>query len=355
MTILDRWVGGTFLRLFAGFVVGAPILFVVGDLVEKLDQYLDRGIPPARVAVAYLHQLPQFVLWSFPIAGLIAAVFTIHGMTTRREIVAAKAGGISFHRILLPIVVLGALLTGGALALAQIAPWGMRQASDILESRQSRLDWRSEFVVQSEDGRALSVRRISVGTATMEGVVMTRPGSAGTPTVITSAEAGSWTAGKGWVFLNGQVRLVPEAGEEQTFSFARLRTGGLPEAPEDFVEEMRAAEEMTWEELTRYIGVIQRSGGEAEDLRVERQQKIAIPVATLVILLFGAPLATSSKRGGAAYGVGISLGSTILYMILLRFSGALGDTGNLDPVLAAWLPNALFLAAGLVLLSRVRT
>jgi lipopolysaccharide export system permease protein len=84
-------------------------------------------------------------------------------------------------------------------------------------------------------------------------------------------------------------------------------------------------------------------------------QRFAIPVATLIVILFGAPLATSSKRGGAAYGVGVSLATTIVYLMLFRVSGGLGYAGTLDPTLAAWLPNGVFLLSGLVLLSRVRT
>lgn len=85
------------------------------------------------------------------------------------------------------------------------------------------------------------------------------------------------------------------------------------------------------------------------------EQRMAIPVASLVIILFGAPLATSSKRGGAAFGIGLSLATTILYLMLFRFSGALGYAGTLDPRLAAWVPNLVFLIAGLVLMKRVRT
>ena len=42
-------------------------------------------------------------------------------------------------------------------------------------------------------------------------------------------------------------------------------------------------------------------------------------------------------------------------MLLFRISGAVGETGALDPVTAAWLPNLIFLGAGMVFLTRVRT
>jgi len=78
-------------------------------------------------------------------------------------------------------------------------------------------------------------------------------------------------------------------------------------------------------------------------------------MAVMVIVLFGAPLATSSQRGGTAFGVGISLGVTIVYMLLFRVGKAVGSSGAVDPTLAAWFPNGLFLVAGLGLMSRVRT
>lgn len=355
MRILDRLVAWSFVKLFMAFIIGAPLLFVVGDVVENLDRYLDRGIASDQVALAYLYQLPQFVLWSFPIAGLIASVFTIHTMTTHREIVAAKAGGISFHRIIVPILVLGALFTGAAFWLSDLAPQGKRRAAEILEDRTRRVDWRSDFVVQSEDGRTLAARRLAVSTGTLESVVFTRIGDNGDPTIHITAGTAVWEQDRGWVFRNGYYRVVADDGSETSLRFATLRSPGFTERPEELVEQVRDDEEMTYAQIARQVDIMRRSGGDPRELEVKRNQKLAIPAATFVIVLFGAPLATSAKRGGAAYGVGVSLGSTIFYMLLLRVSGSLGTTGALDPLLAAWIPNALFLLAGLVLLVRVRT
>ena len=112
---------------------------------------------------------------------------------------------------------------------------------------------------------------------------------------------------------------------------------------------------MTYREIDRRANMIQRTGGNADELLVDREQKLSIPVAVLVVILLGAPLATSSQRGGTAYGVGVSLGATILYLLLFKISGALGDAGTLTPLTAAWLPNGIFFLGGLVLLVRVRT
>ena len=74
-----------------------------------------------------------------------------------------------------------------------------------------------------------------------------------------------------------------------------------------------------------------------------------------IIMLFGAPLATSTQRGGAALGVGISLATTVIFLMLVQLTQAIGDKGLVVPELAAWIPSAVFGILGTVLLVRVRT
>jgi lipopolysaccharide export system permease protein len=169
------------------------------------------------------------------------------------------------------------------------------------------------------------------------------------------ADDAAYRDGEGWLFVSGHVRYVDGPDTVRSYDFQRLRLAGLQEKPEDLLEEPREHEEMTYAEIKQLSSIIQRSGGEPHKLLVKQEQKLAIPIATLIIILFGAPLATSSKRGGTAYGIGVSLGSTLLYLLLLRIAAGFGASGAIPPFWAAWLPNLLFLAVGIVLMARVRT
>ena len=88
---------------------------------------------------------------------------------------------------------------------------------------------------------------------------------------------------------------------------------------------------------------------------LEQALKIALPVTCFIIALFGAPLAVTTPRAGAAVGIAISLGTTIIFLLLTQITKAVGAGGLLDPLAAAWIPNALFLFAGIVLFFRTRT
>lgn len=354
--LLDRYVGVQFVRTFALLVLGLPLLFIIIDLTDHLDDYVEKGLSMRTVALSYVYQVPQFILWSFPIAALVSTVFTIGGMTGHLEISAAKAAGVSFYRILLPVVAIAVLLTGGALALGEVVPVAVRKRAVLLgEHRERANTLRTNFVFQTEEAGVLSVRRLDPGSREMSEVVVERKATAKAPGVHTFAEVARWNARDGWKFERGYTRLFSPTGEERAFSFTTLRVPELTETPEDLLAEPLEPEEMRYGEMSRFIRSIESSGGDAKELLVERALKIALPVAVFVIVLFGAPLSTSSKRGGAAYGVGISLIITLVYLLLFRVGKAMGASGALDPVLAAWTPNALFFLGALVLLARVRT
>ncbi|MEQ8330183.1 MAG: LptF/LptG family permease [Longimicrobiales bacterium] len=355
MRVLDRLVARTFLRLFLIFLLASPALFVLGHLTENIDTYVDRSLTLGEIARSYLFRLPLYIQWSFPIAALLAAVFTVHGMTAHREIVAAKAGGVSFHRVVAPVLVLGLLLTGVALGLSEVVPRGNRVAAEIVRDEEPGRSWRSDFVYESEDGTTWKIGRLTAADGRMSQVTLERPAEGPASGVHVLADAAEWDSIAGWTFARGYVRQMRADSTNRAFQFERLRLAGLEERPEELLERPRDAEEMTYSEITRQARIIERTGGNARELQVKKEQKLSIPVATLVVILLGMPLATSNKRGGTAYGVGISLGITMLYFLLLRVAGALGEAGALSPPTAAWIPNILFFAAALVLIGRVRT
>ncbi|MDT8435984.1 MAG: LptF/LptG family permease [Gemmatimonadota bacterium] len=363
MKTLDRYVLRQFVRIFAICVLGVPFVFILIDLTEQIDTYIADELTRGSVFLHYLFQVPYQMLLSFPIAALLAAVFTVSAMTRRFEISAAKAGGISFHRIVRPILLAGAAISLLALALTEVVPEMNRRSADALgETRSQREGVRTSFVYRGEGGRWYYVRRLSSGRGEISEIRIAREGSE------EQAQAGRLhaydaTAGRArwdpetgrWVMEEGRIRFFPSRDQTAEFRFAELRQRSFTETPTELLARAKGEEEMGYTELGEYIEALERSGARTGKLRVERQMKIAFPFSCLVIVLFGVPLATSSRRGGASLSIGIALATTIVMLVLIRVAQAMGASGILPVTAAAWLPNGLFLAAGLVLMAKVRT
>ena len=356
MRTLDRYVAREFIRLFILFCFAAAMLFIVGDWTDNVGRYAERGLTTSDLALGYLYQMPLFISWSLPIASLIATVFTVSNMARHSELAAAKAGGISFFRMLAILPVLGILVTALGLVLSEVVPVTTRMKAEVMREKPAVQATRTSFIYRSDDGNVFSVRRLDPDSRTITGLVMEREGNPpARPHLHLTGMRAAYDSTTGWTISDGWLRRYTGEETEATWQFASARVRGFDEEPEKLLAIPREPEEMRYRELGEFIAALERSGGEPRELLVEQAQKIAIPCASLIIVLFGMPLANAAARGSAAYGIGIALGITIFYMLFFRVAGAAGASGAIDPDLAAWLPNILFAVGAMGLWMRVRT
>jgi lipopolysaccharide export system permease protein len=87
--------------------------------------------------------------------------------------------------------------------------------------------------------------------------------------------------------------------------------------------------------------------------RVEYHKKFAIPVACIVFVLLGAPIAVRFPRGGVGMVIAISLLVFGIYYMSLIGGESLGDRGRIPPFLGPWGPNIVFFAIAVWTLSRI--
>ncbi len=355
---LDRYVLAEWVKIFSGTALGFPLLVIVIDLTEKLDKYLMRELTPRDIGLAYLYGVPDTMFLVLPAAVLFATVFSVGSFTRHSEITAAKASGISFYRFIAPMG-LGALLaTALGLGIGAVSPYTNARRVELLKERQfTNRSSRFNFTYAAEGGRVYTMSGADVEKRALDGVVIERKGKdAKYPTYFVSARSGKYDARrKRWTLQSGTLHILPTDSMNITVAFDSLRDRRMTEEPRALMAASKVPDEMTFAELGQFIASLERSGSEVGALKVGRMLKIAIPATCLIIMLFGAPLATSTQRGGTAFGVGISLGTTVIFLMLVQLTQAIGAKGLVPPNLAAWLPGIIFGFIGLVLLARVRT
>src|SRR5215204_3781957 len=132
---LDRYVFSEFWKIFTMTGLGFPVLIVVIDLTDNLDKYLNRQLPRSQIALSYLYFIPDSMFMVLPAAVLFATVFSIGALTRHAEITAAKASGISFYRLILPIVVGAFLAAGLDVALGELAPRMSGKRAELLQEQ----------------------------------------------------------------------------------------------------------------------------------------------------------------------------------------------------------------------------
>jgi lipopolysaccharide export system permease protein len=356
---LDRYVLSEWGKIFLGTSIGFPLIITIFDLTDNLDKYLNRNLPAPDIALSYVFWLPEAILFVQPAAVLFATVFSIGAFTRHTEITAAKASGISFHRLTLPILFGAVAASMGALALSEVVPQANRRRSELLQERKFTTgNERFNFAFAADRGRVYRATMLNVERGYLEGLEIERKGMESDstyPTWILSANNALYRADTGWVVRKGAFHVVPGKGRNLAITFDSLRDRSMQESPRDLMASPKAPADMGYDDLGRFIEALERSGSDVNTLRVERALKIAVPITCIIIAFFGMPLATSNQRGGAAYGIGISLGTTVVFLIMIQLTKAVGGRGVVTPEMAAWIPNAVFGLLGLVMLTRVRT
>src|SRR2546428_12992101 len=184
----------------------------------------------------------------------------------------------------------------------------------------------------------------------MRDVMLGREGSVPYyPTIIVAAQQAVFAEPRrpgGWTLTQGSLRYLLGPDREAAFAFDTLRTPALRERPVDLLAQPKAPDEMRYAELGRYIDALARSGSDTRKLRGEPALKLSIPFTCTIIALFDPPLAMSTLRSGAAWGVAVCLATTFIDLLMFQLSKAVGAGGVLPPSFAAWVPNFVFGAAG---------
>ena len=355
--LLDRYVTREFLRIFLITAIGFPLFTIAINLADSIDKYLNRHLPWKAIAYSYVFYLPEQIFFIIPAAVLFATVFAVGAFSRHSEITAAKASGVSFRRLAAPIFALAVLASLLTYVLGEVAPLANERRAELLGEKQIRSQSaRFNFVYRADGGRTYAIRSLTVPDSSMVDVQIEREGTGPEfPGYFLTAQRGIWSARHGWTLHDGTIRMFMGPETELAMGFDSLRQRAMTEGPLDLLTEPKSPDEMRYAELGHYVETLRRSGGDANKLRVEQALKIAIPVTCLIIALFGAPLGLTGARSGAAYGVAVSLATTIVFLVLVQISKAVGAGGVVPPLLAAWFPNMLFGGFGVWLFARART
>jgi len=355
---LDRYVLREWGRIFLVVLLGFPVLVIVIELTDNLNRYLSRGLTKGTVALALVYGMPNTMFLVLPAAVLFATVFTVGVLGRHSEITAAKASGISFHRLARPLFAAGVVAFLVGIGIGELVPVGYSRKAVLLGEKAVRTTGsRFNFVYRADQGWVYAIRSLEVTQRQMRDAVLDRQGTGPEyPTIAVAAPRGTYSdTTHRWTLRDGTIRLLLGADREREFGYETLRMRTLTETPEDLLAEPKAPEEMRYVELGRYIDALARSGSDIRKLAVDRALKLSIPFTCIIIALFGAPLAVTNPRSGAAWGVAASLATTFIFLLLEQLSRAIGGGGLLPPTLAAWVPNLFFGGGAAWLLGRART
>jgi LPS export ABC transporter permease LptF/LPS export ABC transporter permease LptG len=358
--ILDRYVSRKYLAILGFVCAGLLSATFIITFLERLDAVHKHGKPIGLLLRYVWFRIPDFLASILPVAALTATLLALGLLTKTNEVTAMKTLGISLYRMVVPVLLLSAMVSGAAfLVQERLAPAANSRASeawDRINDRPARsysylnrhwiLGRQGDRIYHYDylDPASAAFSRLSVFDIDTRRWSLERRIYAGTATF----------GGNSLMLRDGWVR---DFSASAPVPFAVREAWELPETDgrDYFLRESKEPEQMTYGELRRYASEVRRMGFEATRLRVDLGGKLAFPLVSLVMTLLAVPFAFLMGKKGTLAGIGVSVVLAIGYWGAFAVLRSLGYAGALTPFLAAWGANLVFGLAGIFLLFRLRT
>jgi lipopolysaccharide export system permease protein len=350
--ILDRYIITRFVSAFIFGTVAFISLFILIDLIEHIDNFIDRKVSVGGILSYYASFLPEILKLIVPISALLSALFVTGAMTKQMELSAMKSGGISLYRILAPFLAVALAITAIDFYFSGwLVPTTTREKQRFESINFGKTYWsggsRSNLNILNAPFNLVSMgyyddyRKTcySVGIQLFEGKKLLWRIDAERMIYDTLAQK--------WSIESGYARFL-ESEKEQIFHFDRIDTIAFSFTPKELSESTDALELMTLPEHRRFLQAREKGGFDSSDEAIVKyHSKIAFPFACMIVVFIGVPLSAQKKRSGVALEAGISILVGFLYMGVQQVFGTLGYKGAVNPILAAWMPNGIFIAVGI--------
>lgn len=352
MKLLDKYILKRFLLTYLFVVFLIVLIIVMIDYTEKVDNFHKNNVPGAEILGRYyLNFIPYWANYISPLMVFIATVFLTSRLAARTEIIAILSSGVSFIRLLFPYML-------GATLLAIMTYFLVNYL--IPKANKERIAFEIQYINNpySYNGRDVHIKIApqtyayleSYNNATNTGYKFTLERIEGN---VLKQKLNSnrieWDAQKKkWAIYDYTVRTLD--GTTETYTTGTRVDTTLNLKPDDFNSDFQLFETLTLPELNQHIALLSSRGADGlEQYLIEKYSRTTRPFAILILTAIGVILSARKSRRGVGWQVALGFFLAFTYLLFFLLAKGIAESGNMNPMLAVWMPNLIFAAIGVLL------
>ena len=358
---LDKYLLSQFFTVLSMSLLGFLAVFLVVDLIENLDRFVDNGVPVTVTIVYYIYTIPWFISVALPMSMLISTVFSIGMMVKRNEWTAMKSTGISLYRLSAPLLLVGMMISTLSFLLDnQLVSYGNKKRYTIdrdylkKKSRHKIKSSLKNIFLQKDISIHIGIEKYNVKKMSGDVLTWVDLGADLIKQRIDAKRIKFDQKSQFWRLSNYSIRKF-EGGVETNVQFSERDTLiDLSFTPEDINKQARSPDELDYYELTSRIVDLKENGVKTVKWEVTRYLKISFSLTNFIVVLCGIPLVVFREKNSLSFGIGMSVFVIFGYYAFIKFGQSMGFKGQLSPILSAWIGNIIFLIGGITLLIKAR-
>lgn len=352
---IDIYIIKNFLFTFfflIGIIMSIAIIF---DLSEKLDDFLASKPPlSALVLDYYVNFVIHYSNLFSSLLIFISVIFFTSKLAARTEIVAILSSGISFRRLLVPYFVAATILASLSIYFNHYL---------VPNANKSRLEFEDTF---HKNPFSFSVRNIHKQLEPGEIIYLESYNNnknigykfswekwdKGVLTFKLMSDFVKWDSiNSQWMIERYQLRKFN--GFQEDLVIGNKLDTTINFYPSDFERNYTSVEMMTTPKLKKFIEEQKIIGSdEIPFFEIELYQRTSYPFAAYILTLIGVSVASRKTRGGTGLHIAFGLLVCVTYILAMKVTTVYATNAGLDPLIAVWLPNAMFLVLAAFILRK---
>lgn len=334
-------------------------VLLMGKILQIMDLMVNKGIRVLDIGHLIVLIMPNFMLFTIPIALLISILIAMGRFSADNEITALKASGVSLIQIYYPVAIASLLAFVCAIVIGYFlvpqSNFATKRLLFKLASQNASIGIKEKVFNSDFKDLLLYADKVPADGEYMEGVIISDNRIIGKQNTI--------LAKKAFLVANPKLMIIKlrmEDGSIHTVSsdlknyrkvdFKSYDVNlDLSTALAALTDASKSSTEMTMTELLERMKKPGLDDAAVRELAIEVHKKFSIPLSCIFFGLLALPLGITSHRAVKSRGFAVGIMIVAAYYLLRVGGEALVETGRLAPFIGVWTPNFVFALLGVYL------
>ena len=349
MKKFDLYIIRKYLATFFFAVLMITAIAVVMNLSEYIDRFISNDLSVSQVAFDYyLYFIPWINGELWPLFAFLSVIFFTSRLARDSEIIAMLSTGMSYTRILQPMVIAGCIIA--------IVHW-IGENYVIPHSTFYKTEFESKYIKRNlktvlandvqffiSPHQKIYCSYFAQRDSSLDKFRLERFDSTGAlKSIMKSQKLIYVNELKKWRAKNYEIRNFVDGKEELLIGKGEELDTTLAMVPSDFIKHSKQMEIMITPALRDFIKRENSKGlDNTKSYQIEAYKRTSAPFTIIILTLIGACIGTRKVRGGLGIhlAIGVSIGAA--FTVISKFSETFANNLSFAPLLGVWVPNILF-------------
>jgi len=344
---LDFYIIRKFLGTYFFILILIMAISVVFDASEKVDDFAKFHAPLNAILFDYYLNFVIYFSNSFSFLIIfISVIFFTSKLAKNNEIVAVLCSGVSFNRLLLPFFISATVLASLSVYLNHFIIPDANKSRLAFEERYTRNPIRFEKINREMEPGLIVYFNLNLkdeyNKNFLDGFLMRKWENNELKSSLYAQRAYNDTVSNNWHLELFVIRYIGKFGD--SIIHGQKMDTILSFKANELGYRDNYASAMNYSELNEYIEREKAKGSaDVVNYEIEKHSRTAYPMATYILTLIAVCVAGRKVRGGLGMHLAIGLLIAACYIFSMKITTVAAAKAGMDPSLAVWLPNMIFL------------